>query len=209
MFRKLKKEKKKENIFISQHEILKNLCLIGYGSVEVTGMSIPSHMYHILCVMKTLKLRSLCDFDEYSALLPTVAAFLYSRPLEHCLQMEELKFHLPSSSSATKPQDQGAIIAFPVSVDSVFLDSAWTWAPVVSVFLCCLSSFNKDVPPGSPVLSQRLTCIPPCTRATLLLSSLQLMDTEVGPTVGYMWRSLSYHFSLFSSSGYVLLEERL
>lgn len=148
-------------------------------------------------------------FDEYGGLLPTVAAFLYSRPLEHGLQMEELKVYLPSSSPAAKPQDQGAVIRFPVSTDSMFLDSAWTWAPVVSVFLCCLSSFNKDVPPGSPVLSQRLTCIPLCTRTTLPSSSLQLMDTEVSPTIGYIWRSFSCHFSLFSSSGYVPLEERL
>lgn len=168
------------------------------------GLACPFlHTCVLFCVWWKHKLRSLCDFDEYGALLPTVAAFLYSRSLEHILQMEEMKYHLPSSSPAAKPHDQGAIIAFTVSTDSMFLDSSCTWAPVVSVFLCCLSSLNKDVPPGSSVLSQKLTCIALCTWTTLPSSSLQLMGTEVGPIVWSIWISLNCHFNLFSSYGYI------
>lgn len=63
-------------------------------------------MYLILCVTKTLQLRSLCSFEEYDALLQITATILCRRLHEFILQIEERPCHLPRSSPAAKPRDQ-------------------------------------------------------------------------------------------------------
>ena len=99
-------------------------------TIVLANTSIPSHSYHFFCVVRTLKIYSLSNFQVYDAVLLTIITMVYIRSPEIVHLITGSLY--PLTNLSPPPPPLVTTILLSVSLSLAFLDSTY----VISYNIC-------------------------------------------------------------------------